>query len=248
MGAKKNERLISMRGLGTIINVACIVLGGTAGYLAGNRLKENIRETLLSITGVSIAVLGLGGTLAQMLTVSGGQLETHGTMMMILSLAIGTVIGEAVQVEEKIALLGAWLKETSHSTGDNSFVNGFVTASCTVCIGAMAVIGSIQDGISGDYSTLAAKGILDAIIVCVMAASMGKGCIFSAVPVGVFQGLITLLAFWAGDFLPAASLDNLSLVGNILILCVGLNLIRTRQIRTANVLPAIVIAALWGFF
>lgn len=110
----------------------------------------------------------------------------------------------------------------------------------------MAVIGSVEDGISGDYSILAAKGVIDAIIICVMAAAQGKGCIFSAIPVGLWQGFLTLIAFFAGDFLPAAALDNLSFVGSVLITCIGLNLVREKQIRVANVLPAIVIAVIWG--
>ena len=112
--------------------------------------------------------------------------------------------------------------------------------------GAEQLAHAIQDGISGDYSVLAAKGVIDAIIICVMAAAQGKGCIFSAIPVGLLQGSITLIACFLGDFLPAASLDHLSLVGSVLIFCIGLNLIRDKQIRVANALPAVVVAMLWG--
>lgn len=235
-----------MRGIGTLINVACILLGGIIGCIAGERLKENIRETLLTMTGIGVIVLGMGGAMEQMLSISEGQLISGGTIMMIVSLAVGTVVGELLQVEEKVIQFGEWLKIKSHSTGDNTFVNGFVTASCTVCIGAMAVIGSMQDGISGDYSVLAAKGVIDAIIICVMAAAQGKGCVFSAIPVGVWQGFLTIAALLIGDFLPAAALDNLSFVGSVLILGVGLNLVREKKIRIANVLPSIVVAAILG--
>lgn len=238
-----------MRGLGTLINVGGIVGGGLIGYLAGSRLKPELRETLINMTGVGVMVLGLGGALAQMLSVSAdGTLETQGTMMMILCLALGAVLGELMQLEAKVVRFGEWLKVKSHSTGDSAFVDSFVSASCTVCIGAMAVIGSFQDGISGDYSTLAAKAVLDAIIICVMSASQGRGSIFSAVPVGIVQGLLTLVGYLIGDFLPTASLNNLSFVGSILIFCVGLNLLRTKQIRVANALPSIVLAVVWGFF
>ena len=111
---------------------------------------------------------------------------------------------------------------------------GSVSASCTVCIGAMAVVGSIRDGVAGDHSVLVAKGVLDAIIICVMAASQGKGSIFSAVPVGLFQGAVTAIAFFAGPFFPQTALDRLSFVGSILIFCVGLNLLRRTQIRAKN--------------
>ena len=235
-----------MKGLGTIINVLCILGGGTAGYLAGNRQKEPMRETLMDVTGVGVLMLGAGGAMAQMLTISGGRLTSSGTIMMVVSLAVGAVIGELLQIEERVVRFGEWLKKKSSSSGDHAFVTGFVTASCTVCIGAMAVMGAIQDGISGDYSVLAAKGVIDAIIICVMAAAQGKGCIFSAIPVGLLQGSITLIACFLGDFLPAASLDHLSLVGSVLIFCIGLNLIRDKQIRVANALPAVVVAMLWG--
>ncbi|MDO5417505.1 MAG: DUF554 domain-containing protein [Lachnospiraceae bacterium] len=235
-----------MRGIGTLINVACILLGGIAGCIAGNRLKENIRETLMTMTGIGVIVLGMGGAMAKMLSISDGNLVSGGTIMMIVSLAAGTLIGEILQIEDKIVKFGEWLKVKSHSTGDSAFVNGFVTASCTVCIGAMAVIGAIQDGISGDYSVLAAKGVIDAIIICIMAAAQGKGCIFSAIPVGIWQGTLTVAAMLAGDFLPVTALDNLSFVGSVLILCVGVNLVREKQIRVANVLPSILIAVIWG--
>lgn len=237
-----------MHGLGTLINVVCILGGGLAGMLIGNRLKPNIQETLLTMTGIGVIVLGLGGAMAQMLSVVEGKLSSGGTLMMIISLAAGAVIGELLDIEGKIVRFGEWLKQKSNSGEDQRFVSGFVSASFTVCIGAMAVIGAMQDGISGDYSILTAKGLLDAIVIFVMTAAQGKGCIFSAIPVGIFQGSITLLAFLAGDFLPPESLHNLSFVGSILILCVGLNLVNEKQIRVANALPAIVVAVVFGYF
>lgn len=237
-----------MTGLGTIINVLCIIGGGTAGYFAGNRLKPAMQETVMTVTGIGVMVMGLGGAMEKMLTVADGKLSSGNTIMMIVSLALGAAIGEAMQIEEKVIRFGEWLKIKSNSSGDSSFVNGFVTASCTVCIGAMAVIGSIQDGTGGNYSTLLAKGVIDAIIICIMTVSLGKGCIFSAIPVGIVQGIMTAVAFLIGNFMPAKALDNLSLVGSVLIFCVGLNLIRKKQIRVANTLPAIVVASIWGLF
>lgn len=235
-----------MIGLGTIVNVLCIIGGGLVGYVVGNKLTDSMRETVLTMTGVAIFVLGFGGALSQMLTFTDGKFATTGTLMMVISLAIGAIIGEWLQLEERIVRFGEWLKVKSRSDGDNAFVNAFVTASCTVCIGAMAIMGAIQDGISGDYSILVAKGVIDSIIICIMTASLGKGCIFSAIPVGIVQGVVTLLAIWAGDVLSEVALHDLSLVGSVLILCVGLNLMREKQIRIANVLPSLIIAILWG--
>lgn len=237
-----------MRGLGTLINFAFIIFGGVIGLIFGKQLKPRIQQTLMTITGVAVVFLGIGGAASKMLVVVNGGLATTGTMMMIVSLALGAIIGEIINIESGVERFGKWLKSISNSRDDNSFVNGFVSASCTVCIGAMAVVGSIQDGISGDFSTLIAKGILDAIIICIMTASQGKGCIFSAVPVVIFQGLITLISFFFGSFMTSTALNNLSFVGSILIFCVGLNLIRDKKIRVANLLPSIIIAAAWGFF
>ena len=237
-----------MRGLGTLINVACILLGGTIGRFAGNRLKPNVQDTVMTITGIGVMMLGLGGTMQHMLVITDGVLNTTGTLMMIISLALGSAIGEMLQIEQKVQQFGEWLKHKSNSNGDPYFVTGFVTASCTVCIGAMAIIGAIQDGTTGDYSILLAKGIIDAIIICIMASTLGKGCIFSAIPVAIVQGITTIIAFFIGSFLPAQALSNLSYVGSILIFCVGLNMLRTKQIRVANTLPSILIAAIWGFF
>lgn len=237
-----------MRGLGTIINVLCILGGGIAGRLLGSRFKPRMQESLCVAAGIAVIILGIAGAMEQMLAVTGGKLSSQGSVMMIVSLAVGAIIGELIDIDGKVERFGIWLREKSNSADDAAFVGAFVNASCTVCIGAMAVIGSIRDGIQGDYSILLAKGILDAIIICIMAASQGKGSIFSAIPVGIFQGVITLIAVFAGDFMTEQALANLSFVGAILIVCVGVNLLREKRIRVANLLPAIFIAAAWGFF
>ena len=183
-----------MHGLGTIVNVAAIVVGGLAGLLGGRRIPERLQKTLMSAMGVSVLFVGVSGTLSQMLRAEGGALTVQGTMMMILSLAIGAVLGELLDLEDRMERFGAWLKVKTKSESDGGFIGAFVTASLTVCIGAMAIVGSIQDGILGDHATLFAKAVLDLVIIMVMTASMGKGCIFSAIPVFVLEGAVTLLA------------------------------------------------------
>lgn len=239
-----------MIGFGTLFNVLCIVFGGLFGLFCQKLLGKNLQKSLMGITGIAVIFFGIAGTLENMLEINGNALKSKDTVMTVISLALGTVIGELLKLEAKINTFGQWLQNKSRSGGDSQFVKAFVTSSCTVSIGAMAIIGSIQDGISGDYSVLLIKGILDAIIIAIMTASQGKGCIFSALPVAALQGTVTLLAFFAGDFLPASSVSNLSLVGSILIFCVGLNLIRSPEqyLPVANFLPAVLIAVIWGFF
>ena len=245
-----------MAGLGTIVNALAIVFGGLCGLFARGFLKERYQETVTRAMGFAVSVMALGSTLSQMLVVQVTQtaggitagLDTQGTIMMVISLAVGSLLGELLDLEHWLERFGGWLRDRTGSQGDSQFINGFLTASLTVCVGAMAIIGSIQDGISGDHSTLFAKSLLDMIIVTMMTASLGKGCIFSAIPVAVLQGTVTLLAKEAAPLMTEAALGNLSLVGNVLILCVGVNLIRPGTIRVANTLPAIVIAVLFALF
>jgi hypothetical protein len=233
-----------MHGLGTIINVCGIIAGGLIGLLFGKALKQRFQDTLICACGVCVIFLGIAGAMEKMLSMAeDGSLTSGGTMMVIASMALGALLGELLNLEALIERFGEWLKKVTKSDGDGGFVDGFVNASITVCVGAMAVVGSIQDGIFGDYSTLAAKAILDLIIIMIMTSAKGKGCIFSAVPVGIFQGVITLLSGVIEPILTDAALDNLSLVGSILIFCVGVNLVWGKKVKVANLLPAIFIAA-----
>lgn len=233
-----------MVGLGTLIDVALIIAGGAVGLVAGRLVKPCVQEGLLKATGVAVLFIGLSGALEGMLSVSDGALVSGGTVVVVASLALGTLAGELLDIASWFERLGAWLRRVSGNEKNERFLDAFLTATFTVCIGAMAVVGSIQDGILGDWSTLALKGVLDALIICAMAASMGVGCLFSALPVGVLQGAITLLARALRPLMTEAALANLSTVGSILIFCVGVNLIRGRTFNTANMLPAVVVAVL----
>lgn len=237
-----------MPGLGTIVNAAAIVAGGLFGLLCGKLMKPRIQESLTMACGVCVIFLGIAGAMEKMLTAAAdGTLASGGTMMLIASLVLGALIGEMINIEAAMERFGAWLKKVSHSEGDGGFVGGFVNASLTVCVGAMAVVGSIQDGILHDHSTLFAKAVLDLIIVMVMTAGSGKGCIFSAVPVVIFQGSITALSGLLQPVMTQKALDNLSLCGSIMIFCVGVNLVWGKKFRVANMLPGLVLAVACAF-
>jgi hypothetical protein len=236
-----------MPGLGTIINAGLIIIGGLLGLAVGGRLKPRFQETIMQGLGISILFLSIGGAMAQMLVIDNGGLATQGTMMMILSLALGGLLGELCNIEAGLERFGQWLKAKTGSQEDNRFTGAFVDASLTVCVGAMAVMGAINDGIYGDHALLVTKGILDFVIILVMTGSMGKGCIFSAIPVAVFQGAVTVLARLIQPLMTEAALSNLSLVGSILIFAVGVNLTFGRRIKVANLLPALVFAVAFAF-
>ncbi len=234
-----------MFGFGTILNVAGILAGGCMGLLFGRRMEKRYQDTLMNAVALCVLFIGIGGCMEKMLSITETGLSSGGSMMMIACFAIGALIGEWLDIDDRMEAFGIWLREKTKSNGDASFVDGFVSASLTVCIGAMAVVGSIQDGIYGNYSILAAKAVLDMIIVLVMTASLGKGCLFSAIPVGIFQGLMTLLARFVEPLMTEEALSAMSLTGSILIFCVGVNLIWGKKIKVANLLPSIFLAVFW---
>lgn len=236
-----------MVGLGTIINTLAILAGGVCGALFGRFLSESAQDTLTKVCGVSTLFIAVTGALEEMLTIENNTIVSGGSMLVVICLAIGAVIGEALRIEDAFERFGEWLKQKSGNAKDKGFVNAFVTASLTVCIGAMAIVGSIQDGLVGDYSILATKAVLDLIIITVMSCSLGKGAVFSAIPVAIFQGSITALAGLLRPVMTEAALGNLSLVGNVLIFCVGINLVWGKKVKVANLLPAIVVAVIAAF-
>lgn len=235
-----------MIGLGTIVNVAAIAAGGVLGMVGGKWLKPRCQETLTRAMGICVLFIGVAGAMEQMLSVEGSGLTSGGTMMLVISMALGGLMGELLNLDGLMEKFGCWLREKSGSSNDNQFLDAFITATMTVCIGAMAIVGAVQDGIYGDHTVLLAKSVMDFIIIVVMASSMGKGCIFSAIPVGILQGSVTLLARVVEPLLTQAALGNLSLVGSVLIACVGVNLIWKNTIRVANLLPALIVAVVYG--
>ena len=237
-----------MIGLGTIINTAMVIAGGIMGLLFGKLIPERVQKALLLCNGITVMFIGGGGAIAKMLTTAeGGGFDTKRALLIVLSMALGTIVGSLIDLEKQIGRFGDWLKKKTKSTNDNGFTDAFITASCTICIGAMAVIGSINDAMFHDYSILITKGIIDLITICIMTVTLGKGAIFSAIPVFIFQGVITVLARLIMPIMTDLALEDLSMVGNILIFCVGLNLIRDKKIPVANMLPAIIFAIGFAF-
>ncbi|MCH4019364.1 MAG: DUF554 domain-containing protein [Erysipelotrichaceae bacterium] len=234
-----------MAGLGTLINALAIIAGGIIGMVFGKKIPERMQETLLKVNGTAVLFIGIGGVMSKMLTIKDGVVNTQGSMMMIGSLAIGTVAGELLDLDGWMHRFGVCLQKKTGNGSDSHFIEGFVSASLTVCIGAMAIVGAIADGIDGNHSVLFAKAVLDLIIVMVMSASLGKGCLFSFIPVVILQGSVTLLAKLIAPLITTAALNNISYVGSVLIFCVGVNLVFDSKIRVANILPAILVAALW---
>lgn len=230
-----------MIGLGTIVNTAAVVLGGGLGLLLKNGIAKKFETILMQALGLATVFIGAGGVLKYMLVVEDGNIATRGTMLLIFSLVIGCILGQLLDIESRMEKLGIRLKTAVRIKNDNRFVEGFVNTSLIICVGAMAIVGAMEDGLSGDSSTLIAKAVLDFALVVILASTYGVGAMFSAIPIFVYQGAITVIAAMFGAVISDVLIGELSFVGSALIFCVGVNLVREKTFRVANMLPALLI-------
>lgn len=238
-----------MRGLGTVINVAAVIIGGGIGLLIKKGINERIQSILLQACGVATIFIGIGGVLSGQLSVGAdGRIAAGGTMLLVASLVIGGIAGELIDVEQRLNRIGDRLRSLVGGKNDSRFAEGFVTATLIICVGAMAIVGSVQDGLTGDFSMLFTKSLLDAVIVMVFASALGSGVIFSALPLGLYQGGLTLLAVLASGFLSDALVRDLSMVGSSLIFCIGVNIAFRTKIKTGNLLPSILVPVIYHLF
>jgi uncharacterized protein len=230
-----------MIGLGTIVNVAAVVAGGAAGTFVKNGLPQKFKTIIMQAIGLAVLMIGISGALQGIYrVVDGGKLDRQFIMTMIFSLVIGSILGEWIDIEDKLEKLGQWF-QSKLAKGESNFGQGFVTASLIYCVGAMAIVGSLEDGLTGNTGTLFAKSILDGVSAIVFAATMGIGVSFSALSILLYQGSITLLAGLVKPWLNDIVISQMSLVGSILILGIGITLLDIKKIKVGNMLPAIFI-------
>lgn len=238
-----------MRGLGTLVNFLAVIAGSGIGLIIRSGLKQRFHEILIQACGIATLFIGLSGAMTGLIKISDkGAFETLNTMLLVASLVIGGLIGEFLNLEVRMEKLGNNLKGLFKSNHDTKFVEGFVTSTLVICIGAMAIVGSIQDGLTGDSTMLFAKALLDFIIVMVFASSLGIGVMFSAIPLLIYQGTITFCAVLISGYMNDTLISYISCIGSVLIFCVGLNLIFDKKIRVGNLLPAVIIPVIYMFF
>lgn len=227
--------------MGAIVNTLAVIAGGVIGLFFSKGIKEKYQHTIMQALGLSTIFIGLGGALEKILLIKQHALSSYGSLLIAISLVLGALIGEFFDIEYQFERLGKWLKAKAKSN-DSKFTEAFVSTSLTVCIGAMAIVGSIQDGLVHDPSMLYTKSLLDFIIVIVFASTLGIGSIFAALPILVLEGSLTLFAGALNGILTTAVINNMVMVGNILIVGVGVNLMEAYHIKVANLLPALIIA------
>lgn len=212
---------------GTIVNSVAIIIGGLIGVILKKGIKEDYRNTIMDGIALSVIIIGIGGGIT-----------SNNIILVVASIVVGSILGEAMKIETKLDNIGNSLQER-FGKGDSTFSKAFVTSSLIYCVGAMAIIGSLESGIQGDHSTLFVKSILDGITSLLFASTLGIGVIFSAIPVFLYQGTITLLASRVADLLTPEVINEMSAVGGILIMAIGINVLGLKKIKVGNMLPAI---------
>lgn len=222
-----------MPGIGTMANCIAIIIGGLLGTIIKKGLPEKWQETMMQ--GIAFCIVIIGVQMA---------LKTTNIIITIFSLVLGAIAGEMIDIEGKMNRLGKWVgtKVSKSESGSAQVAKGFVNSSILFCTGAMAIVGSIQDGLVGDYSTLFAKATLDGLISLIMAANLGIGVALSAFSVGAYQGSITLLAGLIEGYISSGILAELTAAGGIMIMAIGTNSLNITKVRIGNLLPGILVA------
>ncbi|MDO4939135.1 MAG: DUF554 domain-containing protein [Lachnospiraceae bacterium] len=230
-----------MIGTGTLVNAGAIILGTTIGVLLKGGIPERIRNMIYLMVGVAVMFIGILGVVN----------NEGDSMLLVLSLVIGGALGELLRIEERMEALGEKVKKKfvkEDAPGSATFAEGFVSATLLFCIGAMAIVGSLNDGMLHDPSMLYTKAILDGITSIILAASLGFGVGFSAIPILIYQGILTILASVISGFFTDELIRNMSFVGNVVIFCIGLNFLFPKKIKTGNLAPALFMPIILGFF
>ena len=222
--------------IAAVVNAVVVVLGGLLGLLLGGRLKEEHTQTIINALGICTMVIGVTSAIT-----------TSNILIVIICLVIGTIIGEALKIEHRLDSLGDWLKAKVAKNGGGRFTEGFVTASLLFCVGSMAIMGSFDAGLRGDYNTIFAKSALDTVMAVTFAATMGVGVLLSGASVLIYQGALTLLAGLVEPYLSAPVVVEMSAVGGIMLIGTGMNIIglTKERIKVGNMLPAIVLPVIW---
>ncbi len=230
--------------IGTLVNAAAIVIGALVGLLLKKGIPQRISESIQVAVGLAVMVVGISGVMTSMMTVGdNGKISTDGTMLLIISLVVGTVIGEGLRLEERLTDAGLRLEK---KIGSEGFSKGLIAASMLYCVGAMSIVGSFNDALLGDRTILYIKSALDGISAVVLTATLGIGVLFSFIPVLLYQGAISMGAGALTTFFTEPVINSMCLVGFAIVICIGINLMKIGKIRTIGMLPALLIPILYN--
>ena len=224
--------------VGTIVNSIVVIIGCLIGLVVKGRLQSNISNTIMSGLGLCVLYIGVSGAL-----------KGENTLLMIICIVLGALIGELIDIDKRLNNLGNKIERRINKGNQNniSIAEGFVSASLLFCVGAMAIVGSLESGLRGNHDTLFAKSLLDGVTSIILTSSLGIGVIFSSATIFIYQGLITLGAGLLGSILSQSVINNMTAVGSLLIMGLGLNMLNVTKIKVANILPAVILPIIIGF-
>lgn len=220
--------------IGTLINTILILVGSGLGLLLRKGLPERLKSTVMMAMGLSVILIG-----------GSGAIKSADTMCVVISMAAGSLLGSALNIEKHLDNLGAFAEKKLGGGAKGSISKGFVTASLVYCVGAMAIVGAIESGINNNHATLITKGIIDGITSIIFTSTLGIGVALSAAAVFVYQGLIAIMATWLAPVLTDAMITEMSAVGGLLIIGIGINMLSDKHIPVGNMLPAIFMPLLY---
>lgn len=233
-------------GFGTAVNVVTVVVGSLVGLLLGSRIPERTRETVTTVLGLVTLLIGALSAVAVTSEALGAATGSGAPMLIVLgSLLLGAIAGSGWRLEQRLEDAGDWVRRRFTRQGDSStFVDGLVTATLLFCVGPLAILGSLSDGLGRGADQLLVKAVLDGFAAMAFASTLGVGVVFAAVPLLVYQGGLTLVGAWAGQFLPPAHIDALTATGGLILVALGLRLLKLKPIPVGDLLPALVLAPL----
>ena len=224
--------------VGTIVNSIVVIIGCLIGLVVKGRLQSNISNTIMSGLGLCVLYIGVSGAL-----------KGENTLLMIICIVLGALIGELIDIDKRLNNLGNKIEKRINKGHENniSIAEGFVSASLLFCVGAMAIVGSLESGLRGNHDTLFAKSLLDGVTSIILTSSLGIGVIFSSATIFIYQGFITLGAGLLASVLSQSVINNMTAVGSLLIIGLGLNMLNVTKIKVANILPSVILPIIIGF-
>lgn len=229
---------------GTLVNAAAVIIGGLIGLVLKKGIKEAYTDGINKVLGLSVLIIGLNGVISNMFTVSDGKLSSSGELLLIVFLVVGTLIGEMLKLDDRFSRFCKGIETKFKSEG---FASGFINGTVLFCVGAMSIIGSINDGLTGDSSILLVKSALDFVNAIIFGATLGYGVIFVFIPIIIYQGGISLLAGALSGILQGELLTQICMVGYAIIMAIGLNFILVKKFKTLNMVPALILPVVYHY-
>lgn len=229
---------------GTLVNCVAVIIGGLIGLLLKKGIKDTYAQGINKSLGIAVLIIGLNGVISNMFTVENGALKSSGELLLIVFLVVGTLIGELLKLDDRF---NSFCKKIDSKFKDGGFASGFINGTILFCVGAMSIIGSLNDGLTGDSSVLFVKSALDFVNAVIFGATLGFGVIFVCIPMLIYQGGISLLAGSLSGILQGELLTQICMVGYAIIVAIGFNFFLEKKFKTLNMVPAIILPVAYHY-